>query len=42
MEMIIQEVFEYRKDCLKDINVMNNKIKMKRTVDEKVVQLKII
>ena len=30
------KVFEYRKDCLKDINVMNNKIKMKRTVDEKV------
>ena len=34
-------VFEYRKDCLKDINVMNNKIKMKRTVDEKVVQLRL-
>ena len=33
--------FEYRKDCLKDINVMNNKIKMKRTVDEKVVQLRL-
>ena len=30
------KVFEYRKDCIKDINVMNNKIKMKRTVDEKV------
>ena len=35
------KVFEYRKDCLKDINVMNNKIKMKRTVDEKVVQLRL-
>ena len=34
-------VFEYRKDCLKDINVINNKIKMKRTVDEKVVQLRL-
>ena len=34
-------VFEYRKACLKDINVMNNKIKMKRTVDEKVVQLRL-
>ena len=34
-------VFEYRKDCLKDINVMNNKIKLKRTVDEKVVQLRL-
>lgn len=41
MEMIYSRVFEYRKDCLKDINVMNNKIKMKRTVDEKVVQLRL-